>query len=129
MDALRSACARLPAECPVKYETVIGTIGNTHGVSSDSAPNAMAARTNDSSESLDGSFCEGTDAGTAAAAAAAAGVTGAEDVPAGGWIAVSAPEGTGCVAVGGRVRSPAGGAAATGSAVVAPATCGPLTWM
>ena len=28
---------------PVKYDTVIGTIGNTHGVSSDSAPIAAAS--------------------------------------------------------------------------------------
>ena len=40
------AFARLPAEWFVKYETVIGIIGNTHGVSSDSAPSVTASQIN-----------------------------------------------------------------------------------
>jgi hypothetical protein len=38
--------ALLPAEWFVKYETVIGIIGNTHGVSSDKAPKVAASQMN-----------------------------------------------------------------------------------
>ena len=34
----------------VKYETVIGTIGKTHGVRSESAPTVIASQINDQSE-------------------------------------------------------------------------------
>ena len=50
MTACRTAFARLPAAWLVKYDTVIGTIGKTHGVSSDSAPTVIASQRNDQME-------------------------------------------------------------------------------
>ena len=41
------ALARLPAAWFVKYETVIGIIGKTHGVKSDNAPSVAASHKND----------------------------------------------------------------------------------
>ena len=46
MVASLTDLARLPAEWFVKYETVIGIIGNTHGVSSDNAPKVAASQMN-----------------------------------------------------------------------------------
>ena len=40
------ALPRSPAEWFVKYETVIGIIGNTHGVSSEAAPSVIASQIN-----------------------------------------------------------------------------------
>src|SRR5579883_2610972 len=42
--ACRTASRRVGALCSVKYATVIGTIGNTQGVSSDSAPADAASQ-------------------------------------------------------------------------------------
>src|SRR5436190_21613303 len=39
--------ARLPSACFIKYETVIGIIGKTHGVKSEMAPNVIASQIND----------------------------------------------------------------------------------
>src|SRR5260370_18743055 len=50
MLASRMAPARLPEEWLVKYETVIGTIGKTHGVKSDNAPTVIRSQMNDQSE-------------------------------------------------------------------------------
>src|SRR5437763_78880 len=44
--ASRSAMRRPRAAPRLKYETVIGTMGNTHGVSSDSAPIVAAIQRN-----------------------------------------------------------------------------------
>src|SRR4051812_45373370 len=39
--------ARSPSECFIKYETVIGIIGKTHGVSSEIAPKVIASQIKD----------------------------------------------------------------------------------
>ena len=50
ISASRIAPARCPAAWFVKYETVIGTIGKTHGVKSESAPTDIASQMNDHKE-------------------------------------------------------------------------------
>src|SRR6266496_5978171 len=52
MRASRTAPARWPVACCVKYETVIGTIGKTQGVKSDSAPTVIASQMNDQKDRL-----------------------------------------------------------------------------
>src|SRR6188768_3675311 len=49
--AVPTARPRVAAALLVKYDTVIGTIGNTHGVSSDSAPIVIASHRNAPHES------------------------------------------------------------------------------
>src|SRR6185503_18512745 len=98
--AVPTARPRVAAALLVKYDTVIGTIGNTHGVSNDNAPIEIASQRN----ALHESALAPNDSGAAGTATAA---TGNWLLTTGNWLLATAFHFTGTVSdtvVGGRHR-------------------------